>query len=109
MRSRTFLMPERMSLALLHVDVAQGEAEQDEHGEVVVLRATDTGGLRAERGAGFPLELVDAELGLPAIALPLEQRDLRERAVHHRDIEGGNPDQGGLAARAVHRAEALRL
>src|SRR4030095_8039260 len=109
MRSRTFLIPGRTSLALLHVDVAQGEAEDQEHGDVVVLGAADAGGLGAERGVGLSLELVDAELGLAAMALPLEQRDLREWNVHHRDLEGGNPDEGAIEVSAVHRGEELHL
>src|SRR5437773_335987 len=107
MRSRTFLMPGGKSVVLLHV--AQGKAEEDEHGDVVILRPTDAGGLGGERRVGFSLELVDAKLGLPAIALPLEQRDLRERNVHHRDLEGGNPDEGAIEVRAVHRSEELHL
>src|SRR5438093_1733962 len=107
MSSRTFFMPGGKSVALPHV--AQGEAEEDEHGDVVVLRPTDAGNLGGERRVGFSLELVDAELGLPAIALPLEQRDLREWNIHHRDLEGGNPDEGAIEVRAVHGGEELHL
>src|SRR5262249_10250207 len=75
-------------LALLRV--SHREADEEEHGEVVVLRAPHPGRLVSHHRVRLRVELVDPHLGLPAIALPLEEGDLRDGEVHHGSLEGGN-------------------
>src|SRR5262249_26374035 len=79
-------------LALLRV--RHREVDEEEHGEVVVLRASYSRNLASHHRVRLRIEFVDPHLGLPAIALPLEEGDLGDGEVDHGSLEGGKADEG---------------
>src|SRR5262245_21336685 len=94
-------------LAFLRVRYREADEEQD--GEVVVLRAAHPGRLVSHHRVRLRVELVDPHLGLPAIALPLEEGDLRDGEVHHGSLEGRNADEGRVLVGPQHGGEQLHL
>src|SRR5499433_269296 len=95
------------SLALL--GVRHREVDEEEQGEVVVLRAPHPGRLASHHRVRLRIELVDSHLGLPAIALPLEEGDFGNGEIDHGSLEGGNADEGRVLVGPQHGGEEPHL
>jgi hypothetical protein len=76
-------------------------ADQKQHRELVELRVPDAWPWCVHDEVGLAVELIEPQLGLSSVLLPLKERDFRNRDVEYRRLEGGDPrGQSALVALA---------